>query len=411
MGDGPPGHVLTIVIPALNEEAAIGGTIERCLDARAHITGESAVNEVEIVVVSDGSSDRTEEIARSYDGVTVLVFEQNRGYGAAIKCGFHHGKGDLVGFLDADGTCDPKLFADLCRAIDDERADVVLGSRMGPQSEMPRLRRLGNTVFAWLLGLLSDHSVGDTASGMRVIRRDRLAQLYPLPDGLHFTPAMSARVLLEDKLKLVEVPMPYAERIGRSKLSVVRDGLRFFSVIYRAATCFRPARPLLLMAGLLAAMGMLLAFGPVVMYLRVHRLEEWMIYRILLAFLLATLTALLAGAAVVAERIAALAHERPEASAGIIRAAARLFSRGPRRVLGAVMIVAAVVVAWPGIAQYATTGQVEMHWSRAVLAALLLFLSCVLLVSTFLLNMLDLIQTQRSEGAGVKPPDRVHPAR
>ena len=76
-------HVLTIVIPALNEEEAIGDTIRRCLDARSHIIESSTVREVEIIVVSDGSTDRTEEIARSFDDVTVLVFETNRGYGAA----------------------------------------------------------------------------------------------------------------------------------------------------------------------------------------------------------------------------------------------------------------------------------------------------------------------------------------
>ena len=82
------GHRLSIVIPALNEEASIGSTIERCLAARAEIIEGSGVESVEIVVVSDGSTDRTEEIARRYPGVAVLVFERNRGYGAAIKCGF-----------------------------------------------------------------------------------------------------------------------------------------------------------------------------------------------------------------------------------------------------------------------------------------------------------------------------------
>ena len=141
-------HVLTIVIPALNEEEAIGDTLRRTLEARAHITANSPVRDVDIVVVSDGSTDRTEEIAKSFDDVTVLVFEKNRGYGAAIKCGFEHGRGDLVSFLDADGTCDPKTFAELCRALDEQRADLVLGSRMGagqrdaadPHGRQPHLR-------------------------------------------------------------------------------------------------------------------------------------------------------------------------------------------------------------------------------------------------------------------------------
>ena len=121
-----------------------------------YICANSPVRDVDIVVVSDGSSDRTEEIAKSFDDVTVLVFEKNRGYGAAIKCGFEHGRGDLVSFLDADGTCDPKTFADLCRALEEQQADLVLGSRMGPDSEMPLVRTIGNRIFAWILGALSE---------------------------------------------------------------------------------------------------------------------------------------------------------------------------------------------------------------------------------------------------------------
>jgi len=405
------GHTLTIVIPALDEEEAIGDTIDRCLDARAHILQTSAVEEVEIIVVSDGSTDRTEEIARSYEEVTVLAFERNRGYGAAIMCGFEQGRGDLVGFLDADGTCDPRVFANLCRALDEEGADVALGSRMGPGSEMPRLRAAGNLMFAWILGLLSWRQVKDTASGMRVIRRACLPDLYPLPEGLHFTPAMSARVLLEDKLKLVEIAMPYAERVGRSKLSVLHDGVRFLTVIVQAAVTYRPARPLLIGACVLALLGLASGIGPLALYVRSGHLEEWMIYRILLTSLFATLASLLMCAAVVADRIAATAHYRPFDARGVTGLVARAFTRRARLIGGTVLLAGAVLVAWPGIVQYQSTGQVDMHWSRAVAATLLVALAAVLAVTTFLLNMMDLMHVQRTRNAGIKPPDRVRRAR
>src|SRR5499426_4147712 len=295
-------HVLTIVIPALNEEEAIGDTLRRTLEARGYILATSPVRDLDVVVVSDGSTDRTEEIARSFEEVTVLVFEKNRGYGAAIKCGFEHGRGDLVSFLDADGTCDPRIFADLCRALDEEGAHLALGSRMGKGSEMPLVRRLGNRIFAWILGALSKRTVKDTASGMRVIRRDALEDLYPLPDGLHFTPAMSARALLEDKLRLVEVPMPYAERVGRSKLSVAKDGVRFLTVILRAAVAYRPSRPLLLAAGFVALAALAVAFQPVTYWLVHRELREPMIYRVMLASLLATLSGIVLCSALVSEK-------------------------------------------------------------------------------------------------------------
>jgi hypothetical protein len=401
--------LLSIVIPALDEEAAIGGTLERCLAARGHVEAAGGVRGVEILVVSDGSTDRTEAIARGFPEVTVLAFDRNRGYGAAIKCGFEHARGELLGFLDADGTCDPAVFADLCRALEASRADVVLGSRMGPGTEMPRIRAIGNAVFAWMLGLLSQRRISDTASGMRVLRRDALPRLLPLPDGLHFTPAMSARVLLEGVLRLVEVPMPYAERTGRSKLSVLRDGVRFFRAIVQAAMCFRPARPLLLLASLVALAGAALGLGPSLFWIRHARLEEWMIYRLLLASLLATGVALLVLTAVVAERIAATVHGRPAAATGVTGLAARVLTQRVRRVGGLVLLVAAVVLVWPGLAEYATTGHVTMHWSRALLASLFVVIAATVGTASFLLGMLALIADARRPGSAVLPPDRVRP--
>lgn len=96
-------HVLSIVIPALNEEEAIGRTLERCIAARQGIVEGGHAESVEIVR-SDGSTDRTEHVASSFPEVETLAFERDRGYGAAIKSGFEHPHGDWVTFLDADGT-------------------------------------------------------------------------------------------------------------------------------------------------------------------------------------------------------------------------------------------------------------------------------------------------------------------
>jgi len=400
-------HVLSIVIPALNEEAAIGETLERCLAARAQILAESPVEDVEVIVVNDGSTDRTEEVARRYPGVTVLGFDRNRGYGAALKSGFAQARGDWVGFLDADGTCDPLFFANLCRALEAKQADVALGSRMGPGSEMPWVRTLGNSLFAVMLGVLSRARIRDTASGMRVIRRAVLPDLDPLPDGLHYTPAMTARVLLEGKLRLVEEPMPYAERIGESKLSVARDGVRFLLSIARAAAIYRPARPLLLLAALLAIGALAVGSGPLVYWMRHRMLEEWMIYRSLLGLLLGSGVALLASSAVVADQIAAIAHGRPAATTGITGLLRRGLGRRAALASAAALVAFAVWVCWPGIVQYATSGRVTMHWSRAVLSALMALVALSLGTTVFLSEAIDLIRAQRSTRSELPAPDRV----
>src|SRR5579872_1936479 len=235
---------LLIAIPALNEEASIVSIIRRSLAARKRIVSCSPVSEVAITVVSDGSTDRTVELAGQFPEIDLIVFERNRGYGAAIKEAWSRSDADLLAFLDADGTCDPNFFADLVQTLVREDADVVLGCRLNKGSEMPLIRRVGNLIFASILTVFSSTRVRDTASGMRIVHRRCLRRLMPLPDGLHFTPAMSARALLSRDLKIVEIDMPYREREGESKLRVGKDGLRFLKVILQSAFLYRPSRPL-----------------------------------------------------------------------------------------------------------------------------------------------------------------------
>ena len=399
-------EVLSIVIPALNEELAIGETLRRCLAAQDVIKEQTGVREIEYLMVSDGSTDRTEEIARSFSELTVLTFERNRGYGAAIKCGFEHSSGDVVGFLDADGTCDPRFFGELVSTLNREQADLVLGSRMGDGSRMPWVRTLGNRIFAWMLSAFSMRSVVDTASGMRVVRRSALKDLYPLPDGLHFTPAMSARALMEGKLKLVERPMPYAERTGRSKLRVVQDGVRFLEIIVRAAVTFRPGRPLLMLAALCALLSFVCGIQPMLFYFQHLRLEEWVIYRVLMSSLLATVGGYLLCTAVVANRVAAMAHGR-WATVRAANALNVLFTPRYRALTHATLLGSAFALISPGVLEYLETGHVSMHWSRAVLGSLLFVGSVMLGVTGFLLQMMDHIETSKDNRSDVRPPERV----
>jgi glycosyltransferase involved in cell wall biosynthesis len=388
--------MLSVIIPALNEEESIGATIQRCLDARERIRQVGPVRDIQVIVVSDGSTDRTAEIASAFanrePSVSVIVFEKNLGYGAAIKEGFARSEGDLVAFLDADGTCDPSFFGDLCSALRRADAAVALGSRMGPGTQMPRLRRLGNTLYALLLGWLSGQAVSDTASGMRVIRRDVLSHLYPLPDGLHFTPAMSARAIMSD-VRIVEIPMPYAERVGESKLRVLRDGVRFLLAIRDAALLYRPSRILNLGAVLCIVIAVLWGLYPTEFYLRNRQLEEWMIYRLLLCGLLSTSAFSLFCAAALSDRILSLVYRRRSVTFfsslfDRLLAAAHLWP------LAIVATSAAVALVWPGLIEYVRTGRVTIHWSRPVAAVFLLQVALVAVVQAVLLKIVDLWKGQ-----------------
>ena len=233
--------MLSVVIPAYNEQDGIAEIVERVLAVEPALAQIGVA--LELLVVDDGSKDRTAEIVRGYPKVRLLQHNPHRGYGAALKTGFCAASGNLLGFLDADGTYPPESFPALCEAAL-AGADVVVGSRRsGAESGMPLVRKLGNFSWANLVTALSGRPVVDPASGMRVFRREVLARLYPLPDGLNFTPVMSTRAVHEG-LNFVELPMPYEERLGRSKLSVVRDGMRFLQTIIWTALTYNPARPL-----------------------------------------------------------------------------------------------------------------------------------------------------------------------
>jgi glycosyltransferase involved in cell wall biosynthesis len=391
-----PAPSLTIVIPALNEEEAIGGTIQRCLDAREGIIHSAGLEFLEIIVVSDGSTDRTAEIAQGFREVLVVVFKTNRGYGAAIKEGFRRGKGSLLGFLDADGTCDPRTFGQLCRALQDQNADVALGSRLGPDSKMPLVRRIGNRCYAFILGLLCGRFITDTASGMRVIRKSSLKLLYPLPNGLHFTPSMSARALLNG-LGVIEIPMSYEERIGRSKLSVLKDGIGFLRVIVDGVLCYRPERIFLSGFSVCLLISLLMAVYPTEFYVQNRRLEEWMIYRFLACFLLCSVGVLLLSGSALANQMATLGQYRRQQEGFWAGISGRIFKGKFLAILTISVVTISTLLVWQGIVQYLTTGHVEIHWSRVVVAAFGILLASQLLVTGVLLRVLEIWKAQGEE--------------
>jgi hypothetical protein len=246
---------LSVVIPAYNEEDGIAEIAERVLSVKDDLQ-EAGVADLELLVVDDGSGDGTAEIASRMAGVRLIRHGKNRGYGAALKTGFSNATGELIGFLDADGTYPPEYFPQLCRKAMNG-TELVIGSRMsGTDSKMPLTRRVGNYFFATLLTLIGRQKVSDSASGMRVFKRSILERIYPLPDGLNLTPVMSTRAVHEG-IQMAEVPIPYDERVGNSKLSVVRDGTLFLQSMIWTVLTYNPVRIL----GIIGLIGVLFALA------------------------------------------------------------------------------------------------------------------------------------------------------
>lgn len=235
---------LSLVIPAYNEEDGIANIVNRVLSVQTALE-KIGVCLLELIVVDDGSRDKTvaitQQIAQQNNTLQVIQHPQNRGYGAALKTGFGQAQGELIGFLDADGTYPPEHFPQLCQAALNG-SDLVIGSRMsGSDSQMPLTRKAGNFFFANLLSLLGRQRITDSASGMRIFKRSILEHIYPLPDGLNLTPVMSTRAVHEH-IRMSEVPIPYSERMGRSKLSVVHDGSLFLRSMVWTAMLYNPVR-------------------------------------------------------------------------------------------------------------------------------------------------------------------------
>ncbi len=382
---------LLIAIPALNEEESIDSIIRRSIEAREFIRANSPVTEVEITVISDGSTDRTVERASQYkDSINLIVFPQNKGYGAAIKEAWRQSDAELLGFLDADGTCEPRFFATLCNTAIAENADVVLGCRLNANSQMPLIRRVGNFIFATILSVFSSSRVRDTASGMRVVRRSSLDRLYPLPDGLHFTPAMSARAMLSERTRIMEVNMPYHERSGESKLRVAKDGLRFLRVIIEAAFLYRPSRPLGLLAVVFLIFAAALMGSPILYYFQNRSVAEWMIYRFLVSDLSGIAACLCLCASYLTGRMSSIALAE---ESGDLRSRLSLWLFQTRWFwtvpIGFCLVGASLVLA--SLLHRLTTGMTYEHWSRYVVASFCFAVAIILSITRVIDYVLSLV--------------------
>jgi glycosyltransferase involved in cell wall biosynthesis len=225
--------VISVVIPAFNEESAIGGVIAE-LQAVLAAHGIQA----EIIVVDDGSSDRTSPAARGR-GTRVIRHRSNRGYGAALKTGIAAARHNIIAITDADGTYPAEHIPELLDELDS--ADMVVGARIGGEVHIPWIRRPAKWALNRLANYLSDAHIPDLNSGLRVFRRDIAIQYFPvLPDQFSWTTTITL-ALHSDKYAVSYLPINYRQRQGRSKI-VPWDAGSFLILILRTTMLFRPLR-------------------------------------------------------------------------------------------------------------------------------------------------------------------------
>jgi len=377
---------VSIVFPALNEEAAIGPCVDRAVEAlqRTGLRGE-------VLVVDNSSTDRTAEIAKSR-GARVVT-ERRRGYGAACLRGLQEAAGEFVLLLDADATYPVEMVGEFVRAMRDGRADVVLGNRFGGLMErgsMPFLNRyVGNPLLSGMTRLLFRGSLTDIHCGMRAIRRDGVAALELCMPGMEFATEMVVKAL-DHGMSVQEVSISYRPRLGLSKLRPLRDAWRHIEYMLVFSPSLLLLWPGMLLFLLGTALQLLLLSGP-----RMLLFRTWDVHTNLagLAAALAGSTLLVLGivAAAFAWSIGVRFRHSP-----VARAVARGGDR-PLRIIGALLGLAGGTMWIAVIGRWVASGFGALAAVPFLSLATTLFASgCELLVASFLIHVMQLRMTART---------------
>lgn len=224
---------VSLIIPAFNEESAVQQVVR---SARELL--EQHGYRAEIIIVDDGSTDGTARAAQSA-GARVLQHRSNRGYGAALKTGITAATHDVIAITDSDGTYPSKYLPAMLEEL--ERADMVVGARVGKEVHIPFVRLPAKWVLRRLADYVSGSRIPDLNSGLRAFRREMAMQYFPiLPNQFSFTTTITLAMLC-DNYAVSYIPIDYHKRKGKSKI-VPWDAGSFAILILRMAMLFRPLR-------------------------------------------------------------------------------------------------------------------------------------------------------------------------
>lgn len=224
---------LSIVVPAYNEERGIGPTLEQLVPIAQSL-------DAEVLVIDDGSLDKTAEVASKIAGVRVLRHDHNRGYGASLKTGIRHATSQIICITDADGTYPNDRIPELLGFL--PRYDMVVGARTGAHVAIPWIRRPAKKLLNVLANVLTGQNIPDLNSGLRLFKREVAERyLHLFPSGFSFTTTITLAMLNADYL-VKFVPVDYFQREGKSKIRPIRDTYGFLLLILRITTYFNPLK-------------------------------------------------------------------------------------------------------------------------------------------------------------------------
>ncbi|MFC5440445.1 glycosyltransferase family 2 protein [Rhodanobacter ginsenosidimutans] len=235
---------LSIVLPAKNEAPALAELLPRL---------RAMHPDAEIIVVDDGSTDNTRDVCASA-GVQCLSSPYSMGNGAAIKRGARMATGDILVFMDGDGQHDP---ADVARLLEklEQGYDMVVGARDW-SSQAGVGRGVANTLYNWLASRMTGHHVADLTSGFRAVRAEKFREfIHLLPNGFSY-PTTSTMAFFRSAYPVTYVPITAAQRVGKSHIRPLHDGVRFLLIIFKIATLYSPLKLFVPASGVFFLLGL-----------------------------------------------------------------------------------------------------------------------------------------------------------
>lgn len=232
--------MITIVIPALNEERGIGATVKNI----TQVLVAARLEPFEILVVDDGSSDGTGKVA-SEAGARVIRHPHNVGYGRSIKKGIEEAKYDTIVISDADGTYPAAAIPDLVRLYN-EGFDMAVGERHGKHYRQSALKMPLRAILRFLVEWTAGRRIPDINSGLRVFSRSAAIKYFPhLCDTFSFTTSMTLAYMMTRRFVTYH-RIEYFERTGSSKVRLFRDSLKTLQYIIEAIVYYNPLKLFLL---------------------------------------------------------------------------------------------------------------------------------------------------------------------
>ncbi len=286
---------VSIIIPALDEEPAIGSVLERVARVRSSLRDQGY--RFEVLVIDDGSRDGTARIARQH-GARVISHPNALGNGAAVKRGIRAAKGDVILLMDADGQHPPERIPELLAGM--QTHDLVVGARGG--TGHGKHKRWANRIYNGLASWVVGKPIPDLTSGFRAARADVMKRFcYLLPNTFSY-PTTITLAFFRAGYAVKYVPIEAAHRDGKSKIKLLKDGSRFFLIIAKIATFFAPLRVFGPLSLFIAGLGV---FNYLYTYLTQARFTNTSVVMLILA-------AMTLGLGLISEQIAALRFQHSE---------------------------------------------------------------------------------------------------